>query len=317
MGANKQNSSPKSTNGKRYIRYSVMFVFAILLFLSSCQHQTRRQEKLKILNSFFEEEPFFEVWEPLIKEFQSKYSDIQLAVINATPQDMLARIKRLHTQQSLPNLIYVDPYSPTAKFLRRQNLLQDLRPATQQPPLSHLAFSPLALSSFGSKSLHFLPLTVKLNNVLFANGQILEQERLSLPQNIAELEQSIEILRQRGYEFPLVAHFSYLENIVDNLLGLLVSQNIGLHVFRNVEEQTELFQSEEFRSVLEQYISYLEEGGILSPAVRSLGIGTSVEMFNNGQAAFLLGEPDVANSFIQSEVQPCAQFGDLGGLAGK
>ena len=277
--------------------YSIMLIFAV--FLSSCENQKGAQNKLKILHSFFEEEPFFQVWETLSNQFRDKYSEIQLAVLNAEPQNILIQIKQLQALQSLPNLLYADPYSQVAKYLHRQNLLQDLRQATQQPPLSSIAFSPLALSPQYSENLYFLPFTVKLDHVLFANGQILEQENLSPPYSIAELQQSIKVLRQRGYEYPLVAHFSYLRNIVDNLLGPLVAQNIGLHFFRNIEQQTELFQSKAFRSVLEQYISHLEEGGILSPSVRSLGIGTSVEMFNNGEAVFLLAEPDVADSLTQ------------------
>ena len=274
-------------------------IFLMFFFLGGCQKIAKKPDRLKILHSFSKEKPFFQIWPILLAEFQSKYNEIQIK--NTQPISMLEQIRQLHALQRLPNLVYADPYGAAAKYLNEQNLLQNLMLLIRQDPLSSLELSPLALSpqDFRGEITYFLPLTLKLKSVLFINNSILEQEGLPAPTNMAALKQSIAVLRQRGYEYPLVAHFSYLADILDNLLSLIVTQNIGLDFLPNAAQRPEQYLSPLFRSALEQYISHLQEDGVLPPGVRSLGAGTSVAMFNNGQSAFLLAEPDVADFFTQ------------------
>ena len=276
-----------------------------LLLLLGCENWGREkyQKKLKILNSFSQDMVFSQIWPDLFAAFQCENTDISAIAINIEPQNLSSRLQRMIAVQSLPNLVYMKVNDIAAEYLIENNLLQNLRSEQQVGNLSQLNFFPPALTSqgHGQDTLWFLPLTINVSSVLFVNEQLLLQEGLAVPGSMEELEQSIELLRVRGYQYPLLAHSSYTEDILHNLLSSLVAHYIGPDFFWRSSEDPQLFQDPRFRAVMEEYISYLKEDGILPPEVRNMETGSSLRYFNLGLSAFMLAAPEVSEFFVGGE----------------
>ena len=284
----------------------LLWIFVLCLFLvSGCENwgMNRYQKKLKILNSFSQDMILSRIWLDIFSEFQRKNKDINAMAMNIEPRYLLYRLKRMMMLESLPNVLYMKADSLAAGYLIQNNLLQNLRAEQQSGNLSQLKLFPAALTpqGYGENTLWFLPLTINIANVLFVNEQLLSQEGLIVPASMEELEQSIALLRTRGYEYPLLAHSSYVENILHNLLATLIARSLGPNFLYRAIKEPKLFKSSEFRAVLEEYTSYLQEDGILPPTVRNLEAGSSLQRFNLGESAFMLADPDVSEFFVGGE----------------
>ena len=280
-------------------KWSLLFY---LLLLAGCQNwgSGRVRNKLKILNSFSEGKVISQIWPDLFAAFQCRYKNIDALAMNVAHENVFERLKRMAALQSLPNVLYMRADSLAAEYLIDNNLLQNLRSEQQSEALFQLGVFPAALSpqGHGQNTLWFLPLTINVSNVLFVNEQLLTEEGLRFPESIEELAQSVEFLRARGYQYPLLAHPSYVDDILHNLLSTLVAWHIGPDFFYRATEEPELFQSNEFRAVIKEYTSYLGEDGILPPAVRKLDAGSSLRYFNLGLSAFMLAKPEVSEFFV-------------------
>lgn len=281
-----------------------IFVLCFAL-LAGCKNwgTGKHRKKLKILNSFSHDMVLSRIWLDLFSEFQQKYPKTNALAMNVKPSNLLYRLRKMIMLQTLPNLVYIKPNNLAASYLIDQDLLQNLRAELDLGHLSELELFPPAMTpqGHGEDTLWFLPMKINISNVLFVNEQVLLQEGLKVPRSIGEMKQSIALLRARGYEYPLLAHSSYVEHILHNLLSTLVARRIEPDFFDRAAEEPGLYQSSRFRSVLEEYTSYLQEDGILPPAVRSLEAGLSLQLFNLGAAAFMLAAPDVSEFFAGGE----------------
>lgn len=282
------------------MRKYVFTVWTACWLLTACGRDAQSNNSLlKIMNSFSEDSYLGAAW-PEVEEVYRKNTNPNFISKNVRPSAVLQRIKELYASDSLPNVLYLDIYTPLTDFLLSENLILNLSDEVFRGNLSKNSFLPVALISQGleeSGVLWTVPLTVHIDGIFFINEGLLQELGYKTPKTLNELIRLVGILKSQGYEYPLVLGNGMADSLFNTLLGNILGRLLG-HDFHRLLVDPEVYYSENFRSALGLYRSLLADEGLFSAKVRSLKPKESVKIFQENRAFFLFGGTEDAAKFL-------------------
>ncbi|MEM8614107.1 MAG: extracellular solute-binding protein, partial [Cyanobacteria bacterium P01_H01_bin.105] len=162
-------------------------------------------------------------WQTLVADFEKAYPDIQISLVTDPDTDYTTdQRKAIYTADFQANvaqydLVYMDIVWP----LQFADRLQDLTPYIQRDGLDLAGFLPSEVAAGQlDKRMYRLPMRADVG-VLYYRQDLLKQAGLSLPQTLAQISQTVDILKpSTGYLWQGSRYEGLVANFVEVMEGL-------------------------------------------------------------------------------------------------
>lgn len=251
------------------------------------------QVAIEVLNYGDLSTPEGATWVDLRDQFMEEHP--QIVVDDDTFYDEVyhSRATAQLSAGDVPHVMYLWP-TPRSSYAFESDIVVDLRDYVDLSGFSDSAMAPQGPDG----EIYTIPLTTGINSVMYANGLLLDELGLSVPETYDELAAMVDPISDAGY-IPVSMANADTWVMNSTLLGTLVGRFSGPGWFQQVVDGEARFTDNQFVTALEWIVRLYEDGVLPRDSVQT-DYGTALAQFTGGRAVFMIDGHWRAETFAEA-----------------